>query len=440
MRQTSLWNRLFAAAAVALITLVSSASLHAQPAVVEDPDVRTLFSKIVNPFVNANERPEDVRAKAEAFVVGIRNGLTLGLTTVPLGTGSAGFAYVRDAATGEQLLKSNSFGPVFLDRPLTSGKGQFGIGFHYQHMSFDKLQGIDVREQGLIVESNDVLFLRDGFHQYSRGVTLLDATGSMFVVNGSFGVTDALDIGVVVPILSLDVNAQRVNDYDYTYDYQDIPSLRALVPAPAGRIINDRRHASATGVGDIGIRVKYAFGQGSTQPVAAAFDLRLPTGNEDNLLGSGKVGGRVQLLGTQRIGSFMNVYGQGGYTFNTISDQINYGAAVDVVLLPRKQLTVAFDLLGQTLMDNVSGIETSPAYPTGDTILPGLEFRGVRRTSYDRYFFQIGRVNILTAGIGAKYHVGGNVLLTGSVSIPLNDQGFRTGVTPFVGIEKTWVR
>jgi hypothetical protein len=212
------------------------------------------------------------------------------------------------------------------------------------------------------------------------------------------------------------------------------------VPAPVGRRILDVRHASATGLGDISIRVKYAFGSGANQPVAATLDLRLPTGDDENLLGTGKVGAKLQLLAAHPVGKFMNVYGAGGYTFNDLSDQINYGAAVDFVLLPRKQLTVSVDLVGETLRDSLTGLETVPAYPPGDAFLAGFESRGLRRTSYDRYFFETGSVSIGRAGVGAKLHLGGNVLLTGSVLFPLNDNGFRAGVTPFIGIEKTFAR
>jgi hypothetical protein len=152
------------------------------------------------------------------------------------------------------------------------------------------------------------------------------------------------------------------------------------------------------------------------------------------------VGAKLQLLAAHPIGSFMNVYGSGGYTFNDLSNQVNYGAAVDFVLLPRKQLTVSLDLVGETLQDSITDLETVPAYTPSELFLPGFESRGLRRTSYDRYFFETGSVSLMRAGVGAKYHLGGNVLLTGSVLFPLTDNGFSAGVTPFIGIEKTWVR
>ena len=113
---------------------------------------------------------------------------------------------------------------------------------------------------------------------------------------------------------------------------------------------------------------------------------------------------------------------------------------MDFVLLPRKQLTVSVDLVGETLRDSISDLETVPAYTSSELFLPGFEARGLRRTSYDRYFFETGSVSMLRAGVGAKLHLGGNVLLTGSVLFPLNDNGFSAGVTPFIGIEKTFAR
>ena len=47
--------------------------------------------------------------------------------------------------------------------------------------------------------------------------------------------------------------------------------------------------ASATGVGDIVLRAKYAFGDPTKQAALVSTDIRLPTGDEENLLGTGKV-------------------------------------------------------------------------------------------------------------------------------------------------------
>jgi hypothetical protein len=83
------------------------------------------------------------------------------------------------------------------------------------------------------------------------------------------GITDRLDVGIALPFVSVSLSGLRENTY----------RGQAQVQA--------RADADATGIGDMAVRAKYRIVDApSAAAVAALFELRVPTGDADNLLGS----------------------------------------------------------------------------------------------------------------------------------------------------------
>ena len=72
--------------------------------------------------------------------------LTL-LSTYPLGSPSGGFTYTFDPALGSLTRSSNSFGPSFAERALTTGRGKVSVGFGYQHALYDTFEGLNLRQR-----------------------------------------------------------------------------------------------------------------------------------------------------------------------------------------------------------------------------------------------------------------------------------------------------
>ena len=67
---------------------------------------------------------------------------------------------------------------------------------------------------------------------------------------------------------------------------------------------------SATGIGDIVVRTKYSLLQGHGGGLAAGADLRLPTGDEDNLLGIAGAQAKLFIVastGLGRVSPHMNL-------------------------------------------------------------------------------------------------------------------------------------
>ncbi len=188
------------------------------------------------------------------------------------------------------------------------------------------------------------------------------ATVSQFVTYVTVGVTDRLDISLAVPVVSTnmtvvsDATIQRLgttNPLTHFYRQSD------------GSIGNRRLFtatASASGIGDVVVRLKSTVLKKESAGVAAGLDVRVPTGDALNLLGTGAAGLQpfVVMSGTiERISPHLNV----GYQWNGSSvlagnpatgqsadfpDQVTYVAGADLSV---GRLTLVFDLLGRYMLD-----------------------------------------------------------------------------------------
>jgi hypothetical protein len=363
----------------------------------------------------------------------------LGIFSLPIGSSSAGFAYSIDPTTGEPTLKSDSFGPVFAERPLTSGKGVLNLSFNVQHSRFDTLNGTRVddegqntRAQGLFISDNGGIF-PDGLTQFITDKAYVEVSATSYLLNLSYGVTDRLDIGVTVPIMQVELTGRRQRFFDVTRSFAEDAETRAAFPeGPVGvRDVITTQSLNATGIGDLVVKAKYGFVQSQNHGLAVTLDARLPTGDEEDLLGLGEASLRTMLVGAKGLGSRASVYGNAGYTVGGLSDEVHYIGGIDFVVGSARKLTLAGSVIGQTLRDGFQ-IDVLRTFDRVGTT-------GVR-TTFDRPLLVDDSLHLVNAAVGAKYNLGGQWLLTASVLFPLNDEGFRGGPTPIIGLDRTWTR
>ena len=296
--------------------------------------------------------------------------LTL-LSTSPVASPSGGFTYTFDSAVGTFRRTSESFGPTFAERALTIGRGRVSVGFGYQHSSYDTFEGLNLRDRGAVtfyvphtdccsraggpVAEGDGSLLTPAFEgDLVREELALRLTtdASVFAVN--YGVHDRLDIGVVVPFLHVAMEASVLATVERlsTATEPDIHTFGGAEPDAALFSAG----GSASGLGDIVLRTKWrawpAFGGG----LAVAADVRVPTGDESNLLGTGGVQTKLYAVGSISRGSF-SPHVNAGYTFSTdgalpdapLRDELNAAAGFDWAMTPRA--TLAVDWIGRLLRD-----------------------------------------------------------------------------------------
>ena len=125
---------------------------------------------------------------------------------------------------------------------------------------------------------------------------------------------------------------------------------------------------TASGIADIALRAKYTIVSATSGGVAAAGELRLPTGDEDNLLGAGSTSWRVIGIGSYDQGR-VGVHGNAGIVRGGVSDEVTFAGALSVAAQPR--LTLTAELYGRHVSElrdielsaephpTITGVDTS---------------------------------------------------------------------------------
>jgi hypothetical protein len=185
-----------------------------------------------------------------------------------------------------------------------------------------------------------------------------------------------------------------------------------------------------------GERAGFAFGA----------DIRVPTGDAQNFLGSGSTG--VKPFGVFSYRSRVSPHAEVGYEVNGGSilagDFIGSGATGAKGAMPNrfiyivgadaylvKRLTAAFDIYGQRLF-SAPQIVATPYTDLGkcndvncDVVTPGTTHPNFSGTTAD--------YNITNASLGLKFRPYRNLVITGNVLLKLDNGGLRSKAVPLVG-------
>jgi hypothetical protein len=401
------------------------------------------------------------------------------LATLPISSPASGFTYRYDSASSAFVRTTDSFGPIYAERSELIGRGKFSFGASYQRFRFGSLDGIDLQSVPAVFEHvepatgvtlqpyhADVISTTDniGLH--------LDQT--MFY--GTVGLTNRFDVSVSVPIVSVrmsvgsNANIIRVGGDCYT---PNGPLTGTQGTCPAGQLQDPHSFSdgtlshtfnnsgSATGIGDITLRFKSTLMQSDKIRVAAALDLRTPTGDERKYLGAGAMGIKpfVAITWPKRFSPHVNV----GYQWNgqsilagdvtgavigenssgqvtitngdpikdNLPSQLFYTVGLDGGIT--KKLTIAFDYLGQTLFsaprvtastlttETIAGSTGTACPAKGGCTLPTIS--GVKES-----------FTLNNGAIGLKYNLFGNLLLIGDILFRMDSHGLRQDITPLIAL------
>jgi hypothetical protein len=371
-------------------------------------------------FRGASGTTGALSANSSAALYGLLLGET---TTFPTGSSAGGFTWTFDDTLRVPVRRNRSFGPMFAERPFTTGKGKLNVGAAFQHTRFTSVGGRSLSdlESSIVYESGDFIY---------RFTSSLDVQLDRTIVSATYGLHSRIDIAAIVPFGSARVSGFASN---YQLEFRD-------------QVHTERTDSSgsSSGIGDILIRTKVALIASDGFDAAAAVDIRLPTGDPDKLLGTGLTQARIMFIGGTVIGR-MNPHVNVGYTFGgrgmvfgadnrwegsfgdpellnrQPSEEFSYTAGVDVAATAR--VSIAGDIIGRAVR-NSALMTFVDSGPVGD-----------------RQILMVvtpGTVNLLLGAVGAKISVGGDWLLTGTVLFPLNDNGIKPAVTPVVGFERAF--
>ena len=365
------------------------------------------------------------------------------LSSFPLASSAGGFTYTFDPSLGVFTRTSDSFGPVYAERADTLGKGRFNLGLNYSHYTFDGVNDLSLRDGDLrlVFTHQDINHDHSSEQPFFEG-DVIQAQLSMKVTTDisafvlSYGVTDRLDIGTAIPIVSVSIDAQTNAEIDRLATGTVAPGIHRF--QNGGDTETFRQSGSASGVGDVVLRAKYRLTSGSRMGAALGTDVRLPTGEQRDLLGTGATQLKIYGIASAHFGG-LSPHLNAGYTWSVhpqdgkhLPDEISYTGGFDWAMNPR--LTFIADVIGRTFRNTqiVSVVDTTfTANTNTDPTAPPTLVSAV----LPRLVVEQGNLNTLLGSVGFKVNPVGNLLLTVNGLFSINKRGLHDAFTPLVGLD-----
>jgi len=355
------------------------------------------------------------------------------LVSVPLPSPAAGFTYHFDASLGVFQRTTQSFGPILADRADTIGARRISFGFAFQRFTFDTVEGLDLRKVPAVF-THDNAFLRGGREDVVTTTNSIDVTVSQATTFVTFGVTDHLDVSLAVPVISNDLKVVS----DATIHRLGTTNPLTHFFRQSNGDVGDRRLftavGSASGIGDLTVRLKQTVASRPIGGVALGVDVRIPTGDEMNLLGTGAAGVQPFAIWSatyQKISPHVNARfkwngssvlagNPGRGEAADLPEQVDYAAGADMSVSAR--LTLAFDVLGRYLLKAERLRREQFHALDGVSVFPNIQFT---RDSF----------NALSGAFGLKAGLLERLLIDVNLLFKLDEHGLRDKVTPLVGVE-----
>jgi hypothetical protein len=341
---------------------------------------------------------------AAATARAISTFLVTELGTLPISNSAGGFTYRLDPTLGASVRSSDSFGPFFTERSLTAGTRQVAFGLGYQHATFQKIDGRALRDGTLVATASK---LHNDTQFFDVETLTLRMHTDTVTLSTTVGVTDRLDIGAALPLVRIVLDGERVDNYRGRQSTQATAS------------------GNASGPGDLILRAKYnALGR-TASGLALGLEARLPTGDEQNLLGTGQATVIPRAIASIE-GVRAGLHGNAGYVFGGFSEGLEYGGAITLAASTR--LTLVGEMAGRRLASIGRLIDTVAPHPT----LVGIDT--VRLTTTDEPTAR------LVAAAGVKWNFRSTWLLSANVFRPLTEAGLTTRWTPTITVDHSFGR
>lgn len=397
------------------------------------------------------------------------------ISQIPITSPASGFIFTFNRSLGVVSETTQNFGPILTERAETIGRHKLFVGVSYQYFDFDRLDGVNLRNFGAVFHhefeacpspnpNNIACVVSNGksipaiTEDFISTQNRIDLKVHQTTFVGTFGLTDRLDLSIAVPILDVrmdmtsDATIQSVevtnpgiipsccvhrfdNLHPTSTEKELFPAIGAFTPPYYNHALFANAN-SAFGVGDIVFRGKFHAWQGEKAGVAVGLDARIPTGNEENFLGSGTWGLRPFLAFSYlgRVSPHANVGLQvngnsilaGDVTTDTkaqLPNVISYAAGADVGIIRR--LSISADFIGQALQ-NEKKVSVAPSVP---------DFTGGLHPDIS---VSTATINQDSVAIGGKVSPVGKLLITANILFRVNDAGLHYKPAPLIGVSYTF--
>ncbi len=345
----------------------------------------------------------------------LNSALTSNLGTLAFNSTATSFTF--DMELGVPVRTTESFGPLLAERASTLGARKLNVAFSYTRLDFKRFEGKPLSNLSLTFNHEDTngdgrrgpppAFL--DFELDDIQVDLdLEIKQDVFAFFATYGLTRTLDVGIIVPIVHSRVRAEAQATI---IDNSPTTDVHFFDTAPGSDQPRSTGGGDKTGIGDIFLRAKYNFLRNhEALPDFAIFgQVKLPTGDDDDLLGTGETNFKALLIASRSFGPgaevrWLTPHINLGYEVSTDSEQNNLRYVMGFDARVHPSLTIAVDGLGRW-------------EPEGD---------GIGDHTVD-------------LGLGAKWEPLPFFLLNAGVQVPLNkSQGIRTNLIWTLGLEYTF--
>jgi len=359
--------------------------------------------------------------------------LTAQIVSLPLPAPASGFTYQFDAGLGVFTRSTSTFGPILAERADTIGARRVTVGFAFQRLAFDSIENMSLSSIPAVF-THDNAELRGGREDVISTVNSIDSEVSRSAAFITYGVTNNLDVSIALPYVSADIVV--VSDATIHRIGTTVPEIHFFRAADDS--IGDRRlftaFGHASGPGDITVRMKQRVRSDAKNGLALGLDLRLPTGDERNLLGTGAAGVQPFAAWSANYETF-SPHVNAGYQWNgssILAGDLDSGVSEDLpdvavyaigaVVAVHPRVTAAVDLLGRHVVDTPRVRRDQFHALDGRSVFPNISF-------------DAGDIHEVSGAVGLKINLAGRLLLNTNVLVRLNNAGLRDKISPLVGIE-----
>lgn len=261
-----------------------------------------------------------------------------------------------DLSQGIPVATEESMGPLLSEQASSLGKGKLNVGFAFSRVDFDSFEGTNLSKLTVDFLHDDCCTgdpvtgpgpdgILGGFEKdIVRAHIKLTLNEDIYAFYGNYGLAENLDVGVIVPVISVEAKASAHAEVIENY----IPGSNIHTFTGAPENADSSTGGSKTGIGDVILRAKYTFTSMADLPSMAVLgQITTPTGDENNLLGSGEAKFKGIFIASKRYGRLtphVNV----GYEITTgesVQDNLSYAVGADARMTPT--FTLAADILGR---------------------------------------------------------------------------------------------
>jgi hypothetical protein len=371
------------------------------------------------------------------------------VSQIPLASPASGIIYTNNPTTQLPERLDQSFGPILTQRAQTIGKHNRYFAMTYQYFLLQDIDSLALKNLPAVIylnSPNNPASSPPDFAGISQNYIQLKVHQSVGYF--TYGLTSRMDVSVAVPLLRVDLRDTFAVSYFPNPSAACFSSSSGCPKPPA---VSSSRAGEATGIGDVVLATKVNLwklrrAEKDHGGFSLGAEVRLPSGDSKNYLGSGAYGVKpfVTFSYAGRWSPHFNV----GYQINGKSDLITgpfsvpgnivkghlpdrliYSGGIDFALF--KKLTVNVDGIAQRVIDAPRATLLLPPislFGQGQNVILQTPVVEPSTSSYTR----------ADAAGGIKWNPFKGLLLSGNVSVKLNQAGLRSRVVPLGGASYTF--